>query len=483
MSKKIITSAIITCISLIIFITSSVSSAPLNTVPEIKITSIRAGDSILDETHINHFSISKDSQLIVYFKVNNAPSQVFFRIFLDGIMVESKYEGQSYSLVKLTNGAHVFKILPYTSDLSEGVPAVFSFTVVEPIKQVTSKVATSAERFSVSMTLVYVLAGVIFIQLIIIIVVLVRRREPKQVKTITEDVGYELHQAKRSHKNALDELKRQTDENEYLREQIKVLNSDIQLLETTNVRLVEQKEKLTESKHKLELLQSQKEELFTIAVHDIKNPASAIRGYIELLNSYDLNATEQHEIMTSLVETSESIVQMSQSMCTLITKNMPEPKYKMILGSVVGIVNDVCMQNASYAKSKKVKLENKSLHSLPDVKMDAEKIEEALDNLVNNAIKYAPPETNVEVRTFIRDGNKKFVAIEVKDSGVGLSEADLKKSFQKGVMLTPKPTGLEQSSGLGLWIVKKIIEEHGGRVYVNSKEGFGSTFGFELPLD
>ena len=74
------------------------------------------------------------------------------------------------------------------------------------------------------------------------------------------------------------------------------------------------------------------------------------------------------------------------------------------------------------------------------------------------------------------------VMIEVSDDGVGLSEEDSKKVFDKGATLSPKPTGNESSSGLGLWIVKKIVEEHRGSVFVKSKPGRGSTFGFILPI-
>jgi signal transduction histidine kinase len=187
--------------------------------------------------------------------------------------------------------------------------------------------------------------------------------------------------------------------------------------------------------------------------------------------------------MASLVASSEDIVKLSQDMCVIIAKAMPEPKLKLQSASLKELVDDVCNQNASYAKAKKVKFYNKNANELPEVKMDSEKIEEALDNLVNNAIKYAPPETIVEVRTYVKDLNKKTVVVEVKDNGVGLSEDDLKRSFQKGSVLSAKPTGLEQSSGLGLWIVKKIIEEHGGKVWVESKQGVGSTFAFELPYE
>ncbi len=465
--------------------TGNANPFPQKSTLELKITSIKAGDKILDENNYNNFTVSKDSQVIIYYQTTGSDEHVYYKIYFDGVMHESKYEGNSYSLANLNNGVHICKILPYTSNLTEGIPAVFSFTVRDIVaKNENTTEAHSQKEFSISLQTAYILIGIIFIQLLAIVIISFRKRSPqKESVHKAADGGYELNQAKRAHKKVLEELKRQTEENEYLQGKIKELNDDIQILENSNLKLVEQKEKLTESKHKLELLQTQKEELFTMAIHDIKNPASAIRGYIELLNSYDLNATEQHEIMTSLVETSESIVQMSQSMCTLIAKNMPEPKFKMVESSLVKIIDDVVMQNSSYAKSKKVKLENKGLKTLPNVKMDSEKIEEALDNLVNNAIKYAPPETNVEIRSFIKDGNKKFAAVEVKDTGVGLSETDLKKSFQKGVLLSPKPTGLEQSSGLGLWIVKKIVEEHGGRVFVNSKEGVGSTFGFELPLE
>ena len=112
--------------------------------------------------------------------------------------------------------------------------------------------------------------------------------------------------------------------------------------------------------------------------------------------------------------------------------------------------------------------------------MDEVKIQEVIENLINNAIKYGPPESTVEVRTFIKG---KALTVEIQDTGVGIPEADLKRAFQKGAVLTPKPTGLEQSSGLGLWIVKRIIEEHSGKVWVNSKIGSGSTFGFELPIE
>jgi len=109
-----------------------------------------------------------------------------------------------------------------------------------------------------------------------------------------------------------------------LRKQIEDLEKHITNLENTNLNLLEQKERLALSKRQLELLQNQKEDLFAIAIHDIKNPAAAIKGYVELLNSYDLNANEQQEIMSSLMESSEDIVKLSQAMCMIIAESKPE---------------------------------------------------------------------------------------------------------------------------------------------------------------
>jgi signal transduction histidine kinase len=463
---------------------SYVVPAQNKTIPELKITSIKVGDVFINENDWTGFSATKGMNVLVNFSPKNSSSDLFYRVYLDGVMLSSKHEENSFLIAAPKNGGHIFRIVPFTQDLAEGTPLVLSFSVRDELPKAANEKESVKTDTGIPPMLFYSFAALVMILIVVIVFLTVRRKgktsEPKPKKN---NFQQEINELKKAHKKVLEELKNQYAENEYLQQKIKELTTDVQSLESANLKLVEQKEKLTESKHKLEALQVQKEELFAMAIHDIKNPASAIRGYIELLNSYDLNANEQQDIMTSLVETSESIVQLSQNMCTMIAKNMPEPKYKMQPFSINKIIDDVCIQNGSYAKSKKVTVKNVAASSLPDVCMDAEKIEEVLDNLVNNAIKYAPPETKVEVRSFMKDVNKKYIAVEVKDNGVGLSEEDIKKSFQKGITLTPKPTGLEQSSGLGLWIVKKIIEEHNGRVYVNSKEGVGSTFGFELPIE
>ncbi len=77
---------------------------------------------------------------------------------------------------------------------------------------------------------------------------------------------------------------------------------------------------------------------------------------------------------------------------------------------------------------------------------------------------------------------KNYVTVEIADNGFGLTEDEVAHAFEKGSKLSTKPTGNESSSGLGLWIAKKIVTEHDGHVWVKSKKGFGSTFAFKLPI-
>ena len=118
--------------------------------------------------------------------------------------------------------------------------------------------------------------------------------------------------------------------------------------------------------------------------------------------------------------------------------------------------------------------------NLPKILADAQKLEEAIENLIDNAIKYSKPEKQITVSTE-KDEKGKLI-IKVADQGVGMSYIDIQKAFQKGVKLSARPTGDEVSTGLGLWIVKKIIDDHKGLIKIESELGKGTTFIITLPV-
>jgi signal transduction histidine kinase len=285
----------------------------------------------------------------------------------------------------------------------------------------------------------------------------------------------------------LETIKKLQDENSILKMQVDAQTNQIEILKRhnselsdVNNELSQQKERLSSSKQQLESLQQRKEDLFAMAIHDIKNPAGAIKGYVDLLRSYDLNAVEQQEIMGHLVQTSSRIVEIAQSISTIIAEAETNNSLKLKRSPIKAIIDDVCNRNLVYANGKSVKIINSSSPDSPPVLVDKFKIEEAIENLVNNAIKFAKPETIVQVRSYFSSTD---VIIEVADNGVGMSKEDAARAFSKGAKLTAQPTGGETSSGLGLWIVKNIIEGHGGKIELESKLGSGTKFTIKLPIE
>ena len=117
---------------------------------------------------------------------------------------------------------------------------------------------------------------------------------------------------------------------------------------------------------------------------------------------------------------------------------------------------------------------------LPEIMLDPNKVDEVVDNLISNAIKFSHKGSQIRIKSY-KDANS--VSVEVSDNGLGMSEDDIRQAFQKGMRLSAAPTAGESTSGFGLWVVKKLIEAHDGKVWVKSVIGKGSTFFFSLPIE
>jgi len=415
--------------------------------------------------------------------------KVNFKAFLDGKIIETGLEGSENQYITLKNiseGPHAFKVYAYSLKKGEFSPAIIQFRVhpaveLQPVQKATDTNKIESTSGNSSDVIIYFLIGVILLLLFIILYLLVLRKPA--TKTDEDKNSIQKKEELTDYKYSYDKLKAEAknllEANGFLKIQIQELKDYVKDLETANVELVSQKEKLQDSNRQLSELQKHKDDLFAIAVHDIKNPASIIKGLIDLLTDYDLNAQEQQHIIKSLSETSSRIIDLAQKMSQVCARQKSEPEMVMEPASLKEVIDTVYKRNMAYANSKNIKLINNTSINTPNVVIDKGKIDEVVDNLINNAIKYGPEGTIVQVKSFF---NQSKVTVEVIDTGVGFSEEDLKKVFQKGEVLSASPTGGETRSGLGLWIVKKIIEEHGGQITLESRKGKGSRFLFDLPI-
>lgn len=221
-----------------------------------------------------------------------------------------------------------------------------------------------------------------------------------------------------------------------------------------------------------------KNRLLSIASHDLKNPLSAVNGFASML---ERNPSVQKE--KDLVDMVSFISRAARRMNTLIselldTAALEMGKFDLKLGSLdpIQIVREVISDNASLAEAKQQSLKLSGKSSLIDG--DIRRLKQVFDNLVSNAIKYSPKgaEINIELSETATTSE-----LRVIDHGPGFSEQDQEKLFGYFQRLSARPTGGEVSTGVGLAIVKQIVELHHGDILLEKTSDQGSTFLVRLP--
>jgi two-component system, sensor histidine kinase and response regulator len=243
-------------------------------------------------------------------------------------------------------------------------------------------------------------------------------------------------------------------------------------------------DKVKERTTRLIALNAEKNEFLGIVAHDLKNPLSNIRMFSELIHK-DAPKLSTDEI----VEFSGDVVTETDRMFTLITNlldvNKIERGFKAntIPLSLAGIAEGI-------TDSYKARAEQKNLHlhyentagSDATVLADEVAAIQVAENIISNAVKYSPngANKNIWVRVASSPGGKAF-RMEVQDEGPGLSTEDKEKMFGHFARLSALPTGGEHSTGLGLSIVKKMVEAMNGKIWCESELGKGATFIVELP--
>jgi signal transduction histidine kinase len=339
-------------------------------------------------------------------------------------------------------------------------------------------------HIEISSIVIGIIIGVLSISIIILIIALGNKRKTKKSKYNKIKGKSNMGNGQSKPLNS-DEIDKIILENSNLRAEIAALRGQIDAMQTRaedlknqNNILKEQVDRLSTSQSEILDLQQQKDDLFAVIIHDIKNPAALIKSLVDLLRSYDLTATEQQEVIEDIMESTKRIVNLSQEVTRILSLEGTTLQLSLHPTDINEIASVVHRRNRIAAESKNIEMSLDIKKNIPDSLMDAAKIDEVLDNLTSNAIKFSHKGGKVKLQTKYENN---IIYVEVSDNGLGLSKEDIQRAFQKGSKLSARPTGAESSSGFGLWIVKKLIEAHGGNVEVKSTLGVGSTFTVELP--
>ncbi len=221
-------------------------------------------------------------------------------------------------------------------------------------------------------------------------------------------------------------------------------------------------------------LNKEKSEFLGIAAHDLKNPLGAIRGYGDLiLDDKKMDRSDLDKYVSKIVHSSDRMFSIISSL--LEVNKLEEGQVKVEISSVNLnlILKNVVANNAENAKKKNIKLNLKASEKSVFLESDELLLTQIIDNIVSNAIKFSPADKEVFI-TLVRAGER--IIIKIKDQGPGFTDNDKKVLFSKFAKLSARPTGGEHSTGLGLSIVKKLVEMLDGSIKVESEQGQGAEF-------
>ena len=262
------------------------------------------------------------------------------------------------------------------------------------------------------------------------------------------------------------------------------LNQEVSNLQRTLVKekmlLANILEELKQANQQLALLNEEKNRFISMAAHDLRSPVSTALSYTDIMrNNEGLFPREKNQKFLAIIEERlqyslnlmSELLDIGKIESGTLTLNLALNDYLQLLEQVVGF-------NRMVAETKGIRIDLECQGQQMLFNFDREKLEQVLNNLISNAIKYSEPGSHVSIKVKRDNG---AVVTSVVDQGVGIKASELPLIFQPFHKSSARPTAGESSTGLGLVIAKKIVEEHGGGMEVESEEHKGSCFRFFIP--
>jgi signal transduction histidine kinase len=248
----------------------------------------------------------------------------------------------------------------------------------------------------------------------------------------------------------------------------------------SNAELNQRQKEIEHQNRELAKLNKEKDDFLGMAAHDLRNPLSGIRSAVELIKMEEDPTPQILREYTELIQISTD--RMLDLLNDLLDIQSLKSGRKDIPAEPVNVQNALSLSLANFnqsAEAKNIRLETVFKQSDVQVMGSANGLVRVFDNLISNAIKFSPRESTVTIRIKKVD---KDIRIEVKDTGPGISADEQEKLFSRFARLSNVPTGNETSTGLGLYIVKKIVSSMNGKVWCTSKAEEGATFVVQFPV-
>ncbi len=248
-----------------------------------------------------------------------------------------------------------------------------------------------------------------------------------------------------------------------------------------NNELINLQRELSKKNAELARLNELKNQFLGMAAHDLRNPLGIIMSFAEFLEEETKDKLDaEHQKFLHIIYTSaEFLLKMIEDLLDISKIESGKLTLNMEKADLIELTKRNIELNNTLAAKKDIVIQIEYSHKPVMVTIDKQKIDQVFNNLLTNAVKFSYPKSIIDVIITLE---KESVLVEVKDEGTGIPAGKTETIFQPFGNTSSTGTAGEKSTGLGLTIVKKIIEGHGGRISVDSEKGKGSRFYFYLPL-
>jgi PAS domain S-box-containing protein len=216
--------------------------------------------------------------------------------------------------------------------------------------------------------------------------------------------------------------------------------------------------------------------LMLAASHELKTPLTTLKGLSELLLDFDLSEAQRRELLQDLHGQADRMEQLIGDILSVSRIDSGRISVDFSRVDVASVVQHVCDEVRPMLKGRTLKC--RVPDDLPAVMGEARKLHQILVNLVNNAIKYSEPGTQISLSV---RGDRTAVRLEVSDQGVGIRKEHMPRLFEKFYRADDPAVRRTSGTGLGLYIVRSLVTMLGGQVHVRSRPGKGTVFIVTLP--
>ncbi|OGD67350.1 hypothetical protein A2442_01135 [Candidatus Campbellbacteria bacterium RIFOXYC2_FULL_35_25] len=228
------------------------------------------------------------------------------------------------------------------------------------------------------------------------------------------------------------------------------------------------------------IISKSKSEFISIAAHQLRTPLSGIKWALQTLIQDKKIDDKQRDLLNKSLETNNRMINLVGDLLNVARIEEGRFGYEFKKNNIEDLISSIISNSEIVAKEKKIKIIFRNSKSFKPFIFDENKISLAIQNLIDNAIKYTPVNGFITIKLFEKDD---YVNIEITDTGIGIPENQLDRMFTKFFRAKNVMKISTSGSGLGLFIAKNVVDKHEGFINFVSKEGEGSTFTLGLPLN